>query len=799
MKRLLVICLCILTKLTAFSQAADTSLWAPNGPVNAILLKDSLLFVGGDFDQVSPVTGGFVSIDSASGIVTPPFPFVYGKINCMVRDSLGYVYVGGSFARVGSTYCANLFRLTPQGNFDPNFRPDPNGEVFELMICWHTLYVGGNFASFDGSTRGRGAAVYLPNDSLTPWNPTADGPVYALCADMVNGQIIIGGDFMNVGAATIAYLGKVNRDDGHYIALGNSFWTAIPQVFGPVKALAVYGQKIFVAGDFNSFASIPSPGIGVLDLDAATLQTVYNAGLDGFVEDLDLIDQKIYVGGSFTHSGSVVRNHLACFDTNLNLLPWNPSADGNVNAIEPSLDSNVVYIAGAFHMLGSDTAYNGGKALTDSAGTVLPWNPMLNNSSNCIFPSTIPGIAWVGGIFTGAGGVFRENLCAINILTKTANSWNPKVNLPVTTICADNSTLFISGNFTNINSQARNRLAAFDLSTCSLTSFNPGVNGAVRTMVSDNVNLFLGGNFTIAGGQSRNNIASITISNATTTTWNPGCAGTVNKLLLDGNALYVGGFFTQCGGQFRDNLARLNSSTGLADWSWSCNTDDGVYDIDLYNGQLLAGGWFQHADGQSRKFIAAVDTVSGNVLPFNPVFDNYIRGFSRWNDDLFISGAFISVNNNIQRPHLCDYDLGDASFDSWNPTPDIFPETMQSTQNELYIGGDFSNIGYRFHPYLCAFNVMWVTGMDESTSSFSPMKIWPNPSGDLVNIKVPGNSSATFALRIIDINGKMIREEKIEAGVEFYSMDVEELAAGMYTLMLVNEEGMISSARLIRE
>src|SRR6185295_2818912 len=46
MKRLLVIALLFVSGKFCFSQISDTTLWIPNGPVNAVLLHDSLLYVG---------------------------------------------------------------------------------------------------------------------------------------------------------------------------------------------------------------------------------------------------------------------------------------------------------------------------------------------------------------------------------------------------------------------------------------------------------------------------------------------------------------------------------------------------------------------------------------------------------------------------------------------------------------------------------------------------------------------------------------------------------------------------------
>ncbi len=813
MKRLLVIALFLFAGKIALAQIADTTLWMPNGTVNALLLRDSLLYVGGDFDQVSPVVGHFVAVDSSSAIVLTPFPFVKGKINCMVRDSKGYVYVGGNFSKVGNYNCENLFRLTPQGNFDPNFIYIPNGEVFVLSIYDDTLYLGGNFSSIGGFGRGRGAAISLTmnymtmvySDSLLPFDPNSDGPIYAICPDTLSHQLIVGGDFLHIGGGLIANLCKLFLSTGQYVPSGNSVWTAVPQVFGPVRSIAVHRNKIYVAGDFDSFASTIRKGIGVLSpnghlltLDVPSGNT-YDAGLNGHVRDIKFVGNKLFIGGNFSVADGHIRNNLACLDTFLNVLPWNPSADGQVYNLAP-WDTTSICVGGAFHMVGADTCYYAALVELDSLGTVHHWNPKFDGAVYATLPASTGGKVWAGGDFIGAGGILCNNLVAINTNTKAPNNWRPKINYPVSTLFADSFNLFLAGDFTQINSLPRIGIASFNLSNGNLNSFNPGVNGAIRTMASSNSQLLIGGNFTNVGGQLRDNIACVDINSGTTTAWNPGCAGTVNKIIIDGDHVYVGGFFSQTGGQFRDNLARLSLATGIADWTWACNTDNGIYDMDLYNGALLIGGWFQNVSGQARTYAASVDTISGSLLPFNPFFSNYIREFERYNQDLFISGVFSTVSGNILRPNLCDYDFTNAAFDSWTPVPNSFPYTMQASQNWLYIGGSFQSVGYQYHPNLDRISINWVTGISENNlPQISGIKIFPNPTNEIVYVSLENGWRKSKTIQVMDINGQIVMEENVSSFQNiFYSLNLSELSSGIYVVRVLDNDGNESSARVVK-
>lgn len=796
MKRLVVFLFLWITGQSAFSQSTDTALWIPNGPVNSVWLRDSLLYVGGTFSQVTPCTGHFVGVDANSGNVVSPFPFVSGRIDCMVRDSLGYVYVGGAFSSVGTYNCSNLFRLTPQGQFDPNFLPNPDGEVFAIAIEWHNIFIGGDFSTVSGFARGRLAAIEDTTLTLLPFDGRASGPVYSICPDTIDDAVLVGGNFNNIGGGQNQNIAKLQRANGNYLTWGNLIWSAVPLVNGVVRCVRLVGDTVYLAGDFSGFGNLTRKGIAMLDLTTGNVGAI-NAGTNGTVRDIEIIGDRIYLGGNFTIVGGQLRNNLACVNLNFNIFPWNPSANSQVYDLSV-YDSTSVCVGGNFTLLGTDTCYRAGIIDTAGLGFVHPFNSYFNAAvMSVIQATTTTGKFWAGGDFYGAGGVLRSNFCVINVNTKQPSAWAPKFGNTITTIYGDNNLLFVSGNFSSINLQNVGSLVAFDLNTNTLTTFNPGVNGLVRTMKVVGQKLYVGGNFSMVGTQPRNNIACIDIATSTATAWNPNCTGTVNKIVADGNHLYVGGFYSQIGGQFRDNLARIDQSTGLADFGWVCNTDDGIYDMSLYNGQLYFGGWFAHVNGQLRNYLAAVDT-SGTLSSFNPAFDNYIHTIERWNGDLFISGVFNNVGGNLTRPRLCNYDVDNVQFGNWIPAPNIFPQTMQPSQNWLYIGGTFSSAGFHYHPHLAMISINYVTGIPTQPSTAIPLQVWPNPADNFVFVSTENHSTKT-TLQVMDVNGQLLSEQIGNSDDGVFKIDLTNLSSGMYFIRVVDEEGNVGMEKVIRQ
>lgn len=825
-RRFLVALTLLAVAFPAFSQICDTSLWSPNGQVNSLLLRDSLLFVAGDYDQVSPVTGRFIRLDSTTAQLAPQFPFISGKVNCMAKDSVGRIYVGGNFSQVGHVALKNLFRMDTLGNVDTTFRPDPNGEIFTLSCDSHRLWVGGDFLTINGFARMRGAAIHVTQlymyigplgdttisvmagtDTLTYFNPLAQGPIYSLCVDSMENFVIAGGDFAGIAGFPITYVAKLFAETGQSAPLGNTFWQCTPNLNGAVRALRTRGDLIYMAGDFTALGADQRYGLALIHFGNGTLlttdslnQPAYNAGINGPVHDIELLDGKLYIAGRFGIVDGTFRSNIARLDMMLNVdTGWIVDADKEVFDIQ-AWGNNTLCFGGDFRTVNGDTAYHIALVERDTVA-VHNWNAVVDGTVYALMPA-LNGKLYAGGFFNGANGVLRKNLCAININTKRPNSWKPEIALPVNTLYASPAELFFSGDFNIVNGQPRNRIASFDLATYALTAFNPGVNGLVRTMASDQSKLYIGGNFTNAGGQTRNNIACIDLSNSQATVWNPGCAGTANKIILENQWLYIGGFFSQVGGQPRQNLARVFAATGAIDWNWTCDTDNGVYDMDLFNGNLYFGGWFDHAAGQAREHLGEADTISGALQAFNPGISDYVRCFTRWNDDLFMSGVFTVVSTSYNYSRLANFDIGDNQFDAWSPVPDVMPVTMQASQNWLYIGGEFEQAGYYFHPNLAMVNVNFVTGIPSVYTDPTQLNLWPNPANEFIYVSLPqtGSGNSQYTIQVLDVNGKIVREESSTGSNQSpLTIDISHLAPGMY-LLLANEKGVpVSSKKFVKQ
>ena len=210
---------------------------------------------------------------------------------------------------------------------------------------------------------------------------------------------------------------------------------------------------------------------GVTSASAAVVQphVTQSWQTNGRVTSMKIVGNTAYIGGKFTSvrpagaapgSGEVVRNHAAAINVATGaLLPWNPNANGVVQAI--TANGKTVYL---------------------------------------------------GGSFTQVGGKAHPRLAAVNPTTGVVNaSWKPTADAQVMTLTLNSGILYAGGQFTTVNTASHPYLAALVATTGAIApSFKGTADAAVTasTMTADRTKLVIGGDFTHVSGSSQNHIAA---------------------------------------------------------------------------------------------------------------------------------------------------------------------------------------------------------------------------------------------------------------------------------------------------
>ncbi|MET0694427.1 MAG: LamG-like jellyroll fold domain-containing protein [Propionibacteriaceae bacterium] len=238
-------------------------------------------------------------------------------------------------------------------------------------------------------------------------------------------------------------------------------------------------------------------------------------------------------------------------------------------------------------------------------------------------------VAWVAALITSTAAL----VCSTPATQSWADTAPPDTSLPKTvssdalpTVQVDGVVLtqvivgnrvFAGGDFDfarpalaepGVSQTARHSLLSYNLTTGVLDpSFAPELNGEVKALAvsADGQTLYVAGSFTEVGTTKRSRFAAFDVASGALTSFAPAPNYTVLGLFTSGTTLYLGGSF--------NNIKKKS-------------TDTLVYD---------------------RVGAAAVDTVTGDILPFDPLANNgAVRQIIASPDrsKVILGGNFTTVN-----------------------------------------------------------------------------------------------------------------------------------------------------------
>jgi len=265
----------------------------------------------------------------------------------------------------------------------------PSAESFALPTVWGVSGVGAGPNSVEGSNEVSAFAE-------------------------ANGVVYVGGNFLTVqksstGGSQVAqaYLAAFDVKTGEFIS---SFR---PTFDKQVKALAVLPDgRIAAGGYFTQVNGAARAGLVVLDPATGATSTSFNSrlinNLSGgvpIVRALDVQDNWLYVGGTFTHmtGGTATGPVYVRAAGRINIADgtpdrtWNPEFNGTVMALDASPKKDRVYFAGYF-TASKTTAAVKGAALNAADASIIPWT--IDFSSTANYQQAVKEVGekvWIGG------------------------------------------------------------------------------------------------------------------------------------------------------------------------------------------------------------------------------------------------------------------------------------------------------------------------------------------------------------------------------------------------------------------
>ncbi len=278
---------------------------------------------------------------------------------------------------------------------------------------------------------------------------------------------------------------------------------------------------------------------------------------------------------------------------------------------------------------------------------------------------------------------------------------------------ADNpGVLYVGGNFTAAGGIANaDRIARWNGIAWSALGSTPISNGSVNAIAYHAGKVYVGGTFLNAGGNPNADFLAVWDG-----AWAPFCTpatpgaafgGTVNALQIIGNTLYVGGAF-QNGGKIAaaDYLLACDLTTGA---SSSTVLHDGDFTGAVYalaadsNGVLYAGGNFINLDTiLEADYVAAYDgawhAMGVGPWPGFGAVEGIVRGLTANGTDVYIGTDAIDVAGIAAADHVVKWNGSEwravgsntAGTNGWFSTL-TFINTLTTSKSLLFAAGSFQN------------------------------------------------------------------------------------------------------------
>lgn len=353
--------------------------------------------------------------------------------------------------------------LAQQGHRDTTFNigTGANNITQRLELLYdQSVFAGGDFTSFGGTTFKRLKRLTPSGTSFTGWAPHtpttggADGPVRA-SAVQTNGQLLIGGLFNTVNGTASKNFARLDTSgivDGAFnIGIGFN---------NEVTSIASNGSRIFAAGFFSAYKGVSVPNFVCLNMSGDIDTTWFKP--TGFLSVESIVPApggKVYIGGSFTSYNGMAINRVARLNT-----------DGTL-----------------------DTSFNTGTGVTGG-----------NVQTMCIQPD---GKLIIAGSFSAVNGTPNIRIARLNTNGSVDPIFNAGTgansNIRALALQQNTGKIYIGGDFTTINGVSRPRIARLLSDGILDTAFSvgSGTNGTVYSiLVQHDGNVLISGNFSQYNG-----------------------------------------------------------------------------------------------------------------------------------------------------------------------------------------------------------------------------------------------------------------------------------------------------------
>jgi hypothetical protein len=601
--------------------------------VKVIKILNSNVYVGGNFTTVynsstSSITASHIAMWNGTWNV-------FGDSTKNGTDAVVYtldvsntnVYVGGLFTTVYNSSISSItvgYIAMWNGTWNVLGNSTQNGAnapPLVIKILNSNVYVGGYFTTVYNS-----GTSSITASRIAMWNGTwnvlgnstqngTDSTVRTI--DVSNTNVYVGGNFGTVYNSSTSSITatRIAMWNGTWNVLGNSTQNGA-SASGQVNVINILNSNVYVGGYFTTAYNSTTSTITVGNiamwngtwnvLGGYTTSGVYNNNIKSFINVIVYVNNKIYVGGSFSSvssstQNSITANNIAMWDGT----QWYPLGTSLLNGTNNSVYSmdvsgSNIYVGGCFTTVSSSSTQNSITANNIAMWDGTQWYPLgtslLNGTNASVYTIKISDSnIYIGGLFTGVynvnnclsasyialwnnnnwltlgsssntvqNGVFSSNL-TVNPITTTNDKYSVTGIVYALGLYGTN-VIYVGGSFSSVSSSTQNSITANNIAiwdnsynTWSVlgSSTQNGTNNTVYTIKISGTSVYIGGSFNTVSSSTQNNITKngvaiwnhlTTYSNYSNSTWSNlilDVYGTVYAIDVDSTYLYVGGSFSR--------------------------------------------------------------------------------------------------------------------------------------------------------------------------------------------------------------------------------------------------------------
>lgn len=408
---------------------------------------------------------------------------------------------------------------------------------------------------------------------------------------------------------------------------------------------------------------------------------VVDLGSTGLLRSLVLNGAQLIIAGDFTTVNLVARTGLA----------WVDASTGQVLPVTSVLTGRLAVQSGSTLFLATPGGLFAIDATTGAArATFTP--PVVNGFIQTV---AVDGrFVYLGGIFSAAGGQPRANLARVDGATGLVDpAWNPGASAgatggEVSSLVVSGGLLYVGGSFSTVGGQPRNSLAALSASG-AVTPWRADTDGSVFGLTVQASTVYIAGSFQHVAGLPRRNAAAVGVATpAAVLPWHPSTDVAVG-VAAGGGRVAVFGPIKGWGGLTRRGLAAVDAVTGdLLPWTADFGSG-GLRDLVVAGTRLVAGGTFTTVNGQTRRRLAMFDLETRALLPVAPSVTGEVRALAVANEVLYVGGLFSDVDG-VARTNLAAIDLRSGALLPWRPQANGAVNDIVVRGTNVVVGGDFT-------------------------------------------------------------------------------------------------------------